>query len=973
MLQVQSVASDIVVKVTLGSATIIPVFPSDEILNRNSYDRFKWLVKTPHKFCIWRVQSECLCMSRCCRFTDRGYEEELAHNFAKACAEQMHAVWKKAVHIMKMTQRGVRPFVYQVVRKLQQNLVDGLKASGKSWDCSFGPEKFDAGPEEIEVTKITTSGVFMSKEAHEFQVTRSDPPTALEVVSPSADLVAAGFFDGQVIYVCPSETRALDNTSQKLSQTCFKCQKSASTHPVGPLVKGFKCTVQSEPSVSILVMASVQDPTDPRVVSSAGPVRLWMVKKNKKENYVRYAHKLSADSFLIFEDTGSGLPDNIVAGRRYQPTCIESASFELMPELIAPSADFDSEVEPLKLRRCETAQRLLHRCAMMSHEKLDSAKVEWSSIRAQKLSSHANDFAKMFCSKSDPSVDIFETDMNGELLFSIMKYCKAFHTRRCSFSLQHYSEHWYHTSSLLLLISQPWKLKELSNEYSSACISLMHGTMELTYSDFNRLCTLFDGILEEVIRVSKLLCNCAAFSAEISGVVKEIEQQLVDIRHCRKSEAPTSHQDRERARRLEQDVKNLQVSVREQQEQLEGPPSDSDKHDDTVTIPDDCKVLGRILHDLGVLHLLQKFINLGDNDSNLDELSRLKPVKLLRVYEMPADIATAFIERCRNASDGPSAAADRFPNPACDDTVERALWLKACLILEACAKGVKPFVGKVMERLHIRVIENVKSDVIRDLGACENKDWDCSACDDADDSKFTENAPVALTICTIDSNGIMDCGVAHELKPHSLKPCCLRNIPARCFPDCDGVSPALPLLICPLPSADIRNPKSKSSTFLLLQCSQSTPTEEAHLTPLLVTRCEPSSPPFDFYVVFCCSCPGHTAQLVQSYRLQQPPPIIRANARGEFPELSLGFWSLQSQGGEYREWKHGMKSGSILRFDGGEKIGIKPGRPYLVTDAQPYSFNICGPILVPILPLTAESYPADDAPLVVIRRSAIGR
>ena len=194
-LQVQSAASDTVVKVTLGSAAIIPVFPSDEILKRiedDHLDRLKWFVQNARKCCVSLVPAEHPCVSHCCRFTDRGYDEGLARDFDKACKTQMNGLWHKATVIMKMAQGGVRPFVKHVMRKLQQNVVDGLEAAGKSWDCSLGPEKFDAGPEEMEVTSINTSGVFKCKEAHEFQVSKSDPPTALEVVSPSADLVAAG-------------------------------------------------------------------------------------------------------------------------------------------------------------------------------------------------------------------------------------------------------------------------------------------------------------------------------------------------------------------------------------------------------------------------------------------------------------------------------------------------------------------------------------------------------------------------------------------------------------------------------------------------------------------------------------------------------------------------------------------------------------------------------------------------------------
>ena len=80
-----------------------------------------------------------------------------------------------------------------------------------------------------------------------------------------------------------------------------------------------------------------------------------------------------------------------------------------------------------------------------------------------------------------------------------------------------------------------------------------------------------------------------------------------------------------------------------------------------------------------------------------------------------------------------TSIADMADAPLSDSTeTERALWLKAVLILEACTKGIKPFVAKVMQRLHSRVVENVKQDVVRDLGACDDEQWNCSTCVDAD-------------------------------------------------------------------------------------------------------------------------------------------------------------------------------------------------------------------------------------------------
>ncbi len=458
-----------------------------------------------------------------------------------------------------------------------------------------------------------------------------------------------------------------------------------------------------------------------------------------------------------------------------------------------------------------------------------------------------------------------------------------------------------------------------------------------------------------------------------------------------------------------------------------------------IAVPDDCKVLGRILRDLGVLHLLQKFIDIGENDSNLDEFHQFKPVKLLRLYDLPEATAIPFIERCRNASTTlvseavaitipddckvlgqilrdlaalhllrqfikldqndskmekfhqstpkelmhtygmPEATAVQFiekcriastpvvPDVPCFDAndSERALWLKAVLILEACTKGVKPFVAKVMQRLHSRVVENVKQDVARDLGACDDEDWNCSTCGNADDIKFTDNGPVALAICTMDSNGVADCQTAHCLKPFTFRPCSLRNIPSDCFSPSDNISPASPVLICPNPP-DID--KTDCSTFILTHAMHLP--VGSYLAPFVVSRCQPSEPALQFYAVLCCSRPGHTAALVKSFRLQQALP----EARGE---LSFAFWSLASRGSEFHESKHGVKQGHVLRFGVGEGSvlppGIAQGRRYLVTEATDFSFNICGPIISPISPMTSQSFSADIALLVVIRRSPIGR
>ena len=64
---------------------------------------------------------------------------------SKECAEQMNRLWHKGTVVMKMAQGGVRTFVKLVMQQLQRSVVNGLKADGKPWNCSSGPEKMDAG------------------------------------------------------------------------------------------------------------------------------------------------------------------------------------------------------------------------------------------------------------------------------------------------------------------------------------------------------------------------------------------------------------------------------------------------------------------------------------------------------------------------------------------------------------------------------------------------------------------------------------------------------------------------------------------------------------------------------------------------------------------------------------------------------------------------------------------------------------
>ena len=279
--------------------------------------------------------------------------------------------------------------------------------------------------------------------------------------------------------------------------------------------------------------------------------------------------------------------------------------------------------------------------------------------------------------------------------------------------------------------------------------------------------------------------------------------------------------------------------------------------------------------------MLSIFVDFGFNDSNLEELSQMSPGKLSERFSMTEKISIAFIQKYRMLS----ATSPRETSPMYDISHERELWYKSCLILDACTKGARPFVGSVMERLLKKTIENVQEEITRDLGACDAEEWDCSfcvggcsTCGDTADAKFTEEGPVRLKICEMDKNGIARCSDPHYLKPHIFVPCYLKNIPAGCFSD--AISPGGPLLICPNP-VDIEKPHSE--TLGISEKSKSKPhiptvillhqinldRSKQFLNPFLVTRCVPSEPAMEFFAVLCHSQPSRTAKLVETFLSQK--------------------------------------------------------------------------------------------------------
>jgi hypothetical protein len=102
--------------------------------------------------------------------------------------------------------------------------------------------------------------------------------------------------------------------------------------PKVSLLKVFQCTLHSVPPATFSVVASAHDPTKSAAEcnSKAQSIKLWMVLISLAGNLSLDERRLPADTHVTFVDIGFGLPMNIYSGCRYQPTCIQISSFQLL-------------------------------------------------------------------------------------------------------------------------------------------------------------------------------------------------------------------------------------------------------------------------------------------------------------------------------------------------------------------------------------------------------------------------------------------------------------------------------------------------------------------------------------------------------------------------------------------------------------------------------------------------------------------
>jgi hypothetical protein len=317
-----------------------------------------------------------------------------------------------------------------------------------------------------------------------------------------------------------------------------------------------------------------------------------------------------------------------------------------------------------------------------------------------------------------------------------------------------------------------------------------------------------------------------------------------------------------------------------------------------------------------------------------------------------------------------TSSLETIPHGSPTNSNQRELWLKACLVLEVLTICVRPFVGRVMEKFHKKAIEKVKFDVKTDLGVCEDIDWDCSTLSGANDTKFSDEAPIAFKICSIDTDGLAKTETPHHLKSGSMERCRLKNVPEGLFDKTSNVSSRLDVFMYPNPD-DYDNPKS--DTFYLLP-SIAVDDGQSVLAPFCVSRCMPREPALQYHVVLCSSHPSLTEKLVQSKLDGSELPQSHPKATLDFAFWTLTKDSHNSRKKTFHELRHNFKQGNVVVFSGNVlPSGIQEGLRYIVAEVTKLSFRVSGPIACPVSKFTSPLLEGHNDAFVVVRRSPVAR
>jgi hypothetical protein len=613
-----------------------------------------------------------------------------------------------------------------------------------------------------------------------------------------------------------------------------------------------------------------------------------------------------------------------------------------------PSLGQKNRASPQKYDELNTAHKQWMDSILQYHicHGKDSLSVQFENCRANRLHESPLDMIKLFCSRVSHKHSLDFEHFDGTLIFSVMTYCKEFHDLAVCIPDEGTHVSSTRTSILKSLQDRDFSIPDL-------CIAAT-GFRTIYVHDLQRDMLVSSEKKKECLDVMTMLCSFAlsvvqampasCFSlgaAQKESLIKKVAHHFSELSSLEEN-VPAAAADAILSPSMQSRVVQATSYV----------PLISDASPSVDSSPENFKFLKQILLELDLLDRLPIFLDNFDTDAQLASLSTTHLLKLTNLYKIPQHLTASFCEKCRIACKPVDAGHER--------------WLKACLILRACARGVRPFVGAVMMKLHRQVIHEVREIVCEYKSECDDSDWRCESLPD-EQLRF-DDRPSLMQLVSLQHDGTATTDVPHRLGNTQSEPFLFskrnsKGIFAQEEADDSGL---LNLFMRSLP-ADASTSKVESEKQLVLQkvFKWDTP----YLEPFQV-HCEDGA---TFTVVYCqCKIDGapllvanagkkvassaeHAASLADSAHLAhelQSHTGASASERKEH-DLYCRFWTIEKKNDvKYKPHDHSLLTGNIVSFSGkGLPEGIISGHMYtiLISALKPKlrtrSFDVCSTLI----------------------------
>lgn len=574
------------------------------------------------------------------------------------------------------------------------------------------------------------------------------------------------------------------------------------------------------------------------------------------------------------------------------------------------------------------AARLFHSRAM--------SEVHWSGIRADRLSSHHGEFCKLYCSQTSRQFDFFSggAESGGEQLFNMIANCTAFscdkdRSRRDFCSLFNVDRDNLDTIGKAL-----GTLQKAAKSTRQSRNSLSHYCLATEPSVFDEIWRSARQLLDSV----QIVASCAT---GVGGLIcDDLQRALVEIDGCvrRDIRVATSNADNHQRADQYQLLEEMDISKSSSQA-----PSVLMQLVDEF-IPDDCKKLGLILKDISTLEILHAVVKSGINDSKLEVLSKMPPQMLQQLYGLPPSKADDFIAKCHLMS-------------TTDVDPDHESWCKACLIMRSCGQGVRPFVARVMQKLHERVVIEIKDSILCYKDECDDSEWtfpEDGKKDNPGDGKKDNNPdfdarPVELHIVAFDPQGAAVSHVPHGLGPKVEPFLISKHSSAGVFQNAD-LARGSSFVMQSFPQ-DASSALQSERRFKMSQVQS----WSDHFLNLFQVRRE--SDGACFLAVYCRCRVGQAPGIVNNHFSLKDLKMPAVGSHADSSETECCFWTIRAiyiaQPAKYIADDHNLCSGDCVTFSDicardsrypfSLPHGIAPGGKFVVVNLKESkkSFDIC--------------------------------